>query len=278
MPQPDLYDHVLEAADYILSRSEIKPVLAFFLGSGYGSLVEHVIGPTQIHYADIPYMQTTSVKGHQSLVVTGMLFDVPVIVWCGRMHWYEGRDMNEITFPVRASGLMGVKNVIFTNAAGGLNPLYQVGDLVILRDHINLFPSNPLIGYHDPRWGARFPDMSEIYNLIWIEKALELSTPELSIHTGVYAGLSGPSLETPAEYRYLRIIGADLVGMSTIPEVVVAHQLGMRIMAISVISNKVNEQGRAVNKTTHEGVLDELKESMYKVINVFRILLSQLTE
>ena len=277
MPDQALYDQALKAASFLRSKFEITPRLALFLGSGYAPIIELITNRIEVLYHEIPYMSTTTVEGHTSALYFGEFYQIPVMMWGGRMHYYEGYSMDDITFPVRVSKLMNVEHAIFTNAAGGINTAYNIGDLVLIKDHINLFPANPLRGYNDPRWGLRFPDTSEVYNINWIKKTRETGKLlNIPLHEGVYVGVSGPSLETPAEYRYLRIIGADVVGMSTVPEVLVAHQLGIKILGISIVSNIVNEEGHSDIQTTHEEVLLKLKKAMPTMVELFQHLIPQL--
>ena len=273
-----LFETTKKATQYIGSIIAYKPSVSFFMGTGQSSFldlldsIEH-----RIPYSDIPGMKTTSVSSHSSELVFGHITGIPVCVWRGRLHYYEGHSMEDVTLPVRISGVLGISKAIFLNAAGGINTEYQAGDLVLAKDHIYLFPENPLRGTHDERWGPRFPDMSAVYNRDWIEKCLAVRNElDLNLHTGVYLGLMGPSLETPAEYRYLKTIGADLVGMSTLPEVIVAQQMQMQKITISVISNVVNTRGHSVQKTTIDGVVQVVDNAMLQVQKLVKRIISEL--
>lgn len=273
-----LFEITAKATRYIVSIIAYKPSVSFYMGTGQSSFldlldsIEH-----RIPYSDIPGMKTASVSSHTSEVVFGHISGVPVSIWRGRLHYYEGHSMDDITLPVRISGLLGISKAIFLNAAGGINIDYRAGDLVLAEDHIYLFRENPLRGPHDERWGPRFPDMSTVYNLDWIAKCLAVREElDVDVHTGVYVGLMGPSLETPAEYRYLRTIGADLVGMSTLPEVIVAHEMGMQKIVISVISNVVDTQGNSIHKTTIEEVVKVVDSAMLEVQKLIKNIILDL--
>ena len=226
------------AAKFILSKTKLRPKIALVLGSGLGAFADELGDATQIPYAKIPGFPQSTATGHAGQLVIGKAEGVPVVAMQGRVHSYEGYSAKEVTFPIRVFGRLGIKSVILTNAAGGINPRYAQGALVTIRDHINLQGTNPLIGPNDERFGPRFPDMSKAYSqayrAIVVEEARRL---KMEIPEGVYAALSGPSYETPAEIRYLRTIGADLVGMSTVPEVIVARHMGIEVLGISCVTN-----------------------------------------
>ena len=226
------------AAQFILARTPLRPKLALVLGSGLGAFADSLTDATRVPYSEIPTFPRSTAIGHAGQMVLGNAGNVPVAVLQGRAHLYEGYSPQEVTFPVRAFGRMGITAVILTNAAGGINLSYSQGALVLLRDHINLQGTNPLIGANDDRFGVRFPDMTRAYSReyreIAREEAAKLGIP---LHEGVYAGLLGPSYETPAEIEYLRRIGADLVGMSTVVEVIAARHMQMKVLAISCVTN-----------------------------------------
>ncbi len=227
-----------EAKDYILSLTDFKPEFGIILGTGLGALVKDIIKEKEISYEEIPHFPVSTVESHSGKLILGYISGKKVIVMQGRFHYYEGYSMQEIVLPVRVMKLLGIKMLFISNAAGGLNPNYKISDLMVINDHINLLPENPLRGKNIDELGIRFPDMSEVYNKQIIKKALQLSSQmEIDIHEGVYAAVSGPNLETPAEYNYLRIIGADAVGMSTVPEVIAARQMELPVFAISVITD-----------------------------------------
>lgn len=226
------------AATFILSKTKLRPRIAVVLGSGLGSLAEDLTGATRIPYEKIPGFPRSTAIGHAGRLVIGKAGDVAVAAMQGRVHFYEGYSAKEVAFPMRVLGRAGIRAAILTNAAGGINLEFKQGALVILRDHLNLQGVNPLIGANDERFGPRFPDMTHAYWKPYREVALaEAKRRGMEVHEGVYAALSGPSYETPAEIRYLRTTGADLVGMSTAPEVIVASHMGIRVLGISCVTN-----------------------------------------
>ena len=256
------------AAQFILARTPLRPKIALVLGSGLGAFADSLTDATRVPYSEIPTFPRSTAIGHAGQMVLGNAGNVPVAVMQGRAHLYEGYSPQEVTFPVRAFGRMGITAVILTNAAGGINLSYSQGALVVIRDHINLQGANPLVGPNDDRFGVRFPDMTQAYakeyRQIARDEAGNLGIPK---HEGVYAGLLGPSYETPAEIEYLRRIGADLVGMSTVAEVITARHMGIKVLAISCVTNmaagildqplshaEVMETGERV-KTTFESLL-----------------------
>jgi purine-nucleoside phosphorylase len=226
------------AAKYILSKTKLRPRIAVVLGSGLGAFADELDGATRIPYEKIPGFSRSTAVGHAGRLVIGKAGGIVVAAMQGRVHSYEGYSPKEVVFPIRVFGRMGIRSVILTNAAGGINPKFKQGALVAIRDHINLQGSNPLVGPNDDRFGARFPDMSQAYWKSYREIALaEAKRLGIEVREGVYAALSGPSYETPAEIRYLRTMGADLVGMSTVPEVIVARHMGIRVLGISCVTN-----------------------------------------
>jgi len=227
-----------EAVDFIKSKTDAKPQFGVILGTGLGGLVNDIDNQFAIDYTDIPYFPVSTVESHSGRLIFGTVADKPVVVMQGRFHYYEGYNMKEVTFPVRVMKMLGIEMLFISNAAGALNPDYKISDLMIINDHINLLPENPLTGENIDELGVRFPDMSEPYDLLLIEQGLSIAKANgIPIHKGVYAAVSGPNLETPAEYKYLRIIGADAVGMSTVPENIVARQMDLPCFAISVITD-----------------------------------------
>jgi purine-nucleoside phosphorylase len=243
-----------ETKKYLLDTISEPPEFGIILGSGLGSLAERVQEQTVIPYKEIPHFPVSTVAGHSGRLVVGTLASKRVIVLQGRFHYYEGYEMHEVTFPVRLMKALAVKNLLVTNAAGGINPAYSPGDLVLIKDHINLMGNNPLKGSNISIHGPRFPDLSEAYDSRWLEKALAVMEElGLKAQQGVYAAVSGPSYETPAEIRFLRIVGADLVGMSTVPEVIVANHCGMRVLGISCVTNMA--AGILPQKLSHAEVI-----------------------
>jgi purine-nucleoside phosphorylase len=226
------------AAKCVLERTPLRPRIGLVLGSGLGGFADSLTDATRIPYADIPGFPRSTAIGHAGQLVIGKAGVVPVAVMQGRVHLYEGYSAKEVAFPMRVFGRMGIRAVILTNAAGGINLNYQQGALVLIRDHINLQGTNPLTGPNDDRFGVRFPDMTHAYEKSYRERAREEAGKlGMTLHEGVYAALPGPSYETPAEIRYLRAIGADLVGMSTVFEVIAARHMGIKVLAISCVTN-----------------------------------------
>lgn len=234
-----ILDKISEASQFIKnSIVHDIPHVAFMMGSGMSGIADLLTDQETIDYGDIPHFPVSTVEGHKGKLVVGKLEDSPVLIFAGRWHYYEGYSMQEITFPVRVMKAIGVTTSIFTNASGGVNPNYRAGELVILRDHINMLPEHPLRGKNEPSLGLRFPDMKDTYDInirkIFREAATEIG---VNIEEGVYFALQGPSLETPSEYVMAHRLGADMVGMSTVPEVIVARHSGLRVGAISIATN-----------------------------------------
>ncbi len=226
------------AAQSVLQQTKLRPKIALVLGSGLGGFAESLTDAARIPYAEIPSFPRSTAIGHAGQLVIGKSNSVAVAAMQGRVHLYEGYSAQEVAFPMRVFGRMGIKAVILTNAAGGINLNYQQGALVLIRDHINLQGANPLIGPNDDRFGVRFPDMTHAYDRNYREVAKqEAAQLKMTLHEGVYAAMPGPSYETPAEINYLRIIGADLIGMSTVSEVIAARHMGIRVLAISCVTN-----------------------------------------
>ncbi len=230
--------HAEVAAKSILAKTKLRPRIGLILGSGLGAFANEIAGAARIEYAKIPHFPRSTAIGHAGRMVIGKVADVPVAIMQGRVHFYEGYSMREVIFPMRVMARMGIGAVVVTNAAGGINRNFKQGCLVVLRDHINLQGTNPLIGPNDEHFGERFPDMTQVYWKPYQAAALQDGKRlGIEIAEGVYAALTGPSYETPAEIRYLRTIGADLVGMSTVPEVIAAAHLGIRVLGISCVTN-----------------------------------------
>jgi purine-nucleoside phosphorylase len=234
----DDFTHAQSAAAFLLAQTRLRPRIGVVLGSGLGAFADDLLDAARIPYANIPFFPRSTAIGHVGQMVIGTTGGIPIAAMQGRVHLYEGYSAQEVAFPVRVFAGLGIRAVILTNAAGGISPEYKQGALVVISDHINLQGTNPLVGPNEERFGARFPDMTQAYSRTYRDMALQ-SARKLgkSLHQGVYAGLLGPSYETPAEIRYLRAIGADLVGMSTIPEVVAARHMGLNVLAISCVTN-----------------------------------------
>ena len=248
-----------EATSYIRERISGFPETAIILGSGLGGIVDRISVEEEIDYASIPHFPVSTVAGHDGKLISGTLEGKPVLVMKGRFHFYEGYTMAEVTFPVRVMKFLGIKLLIVSNAAGGINPDFEIGDIMVINDHIHSMP-NPLIGKYIPELGARFPDMSETYSRELIDR-FQVHAKELGIRIreGCYVGVTGPTLETPKEYEYFRFIGGDAVGMSTTPEAIVAHQMGIDIFAISVITD-LGVPGK-IKKLTHQDVILAAEEA-----------------
>jgi purine-nucleoside phosphorylase len=270
---------VREAASSVRGRLPVSPRVGIILGSGLGPLADEVQDPTVVPYAEIPHFAVSTVSGHAGQLVGGTLEGVPVAVLRGRVHFYEGYSLQQVTFPVRTLRRLGAELLIITNAAGGLNPSYRAGDLMALTDHINLpglAGQNPLIGSDEPELGVRFLDMTDQYDGALRARALELGAElNLRIHQGVYVVVAGPSFETRAELRYLRLIGADAVGMSTVPEVIVARHERMRVLGISVITNTADPDA-VVADVSHEGVLSVAERAGTGLAAIIRGILRSL--
>ncbi len=234
----DLKAKITESVQFINQKSKVKPKIAIILGTGLGELAEDIQEKEIIPYSEIPNFPVSTVQSHSGNLVLGKLGNKEVVAMQGRFHYYEGYSLKEVTFPVRVMKKLGADTIIISNAAGGMNRFFKRGDLMLITDHINLFGDNPLIGPNDEDLGPRFPDMSEAYNQKLIELAKKVALKEkIRLQEGVYAGLTGPTLETSAEYRFLISIGADAVGMSTVPEVIVANHMGMKVLGISCITD-----------------------------------------
>lgn len=248
-----LYDQAMEAVAAIRARSTLKPAIAAILGSGLGDLVSAIHDAVALPYEEIPHFARSTVPGHAGRLLIGTLEGVPIVVMQGRFHFYEGYPTQVLTLPVRVMHLLGASTLIVTNAAGGLNPAYRVGDFMLLRDHIGIpgmAGANPLAGPNDERFGERFPPLAMAYDagLRALARSVATGWPDMTLHEGVYVMVSGPSYETGAELRFLRQIGADAVGMSTVPEVIVARHMGMRVLGLSLITNTATgEETEAVN-------------------------------
>jgi len=243
-----MLEAIKKTASFIKGKTACNPEVAIILGTGLGGLADDVQIHSRLSYADIPGFSKITAPGHSGQLIFGQLGGKEVMVMQGRFHYYEGYSMQEITFPVRVMKYLGVKYLFISNASGGVNPDFSVGDLMIMEDHINLLP-NPLIGRHYPEFGARFPDMSEPYNKELIDKALKIAEKyHIKIQKGCYVAVTGPTLETPKEYYFFRTIGGDTVGMSTVPEVIVAHQMGIPCFGISIITD-LGIPGRIVKVT-----------------------------
>lgn len=264
----DLVRQVDEAANFISKWSGLRPLIAVVLGSGLGSFADELADATEIDYAEIPHFHRSTAVGHAGRLVLGKIAGDPLVVMQGRVHLYEGYSAGEVAFPMRAFARLGARAAILTNAAGGINLEYSQGALVAIKDHINLQGQNPLTGPEDVRLGLRFIDMTEAYSRHYRQLAREAAaTIGIELREGIYAALAGPSYETPAEIRFLRTIGADLVGMSTVPETIVARQMGLKVLAVSCVTNMA--AGVLDTPLNHQQVL----EAGHRVSGQFKALL-----
>ena len=263
-----------ESFDYIQTQTNVKPTIGIILGTGLGGLVNEINIIDEIPYENIPNFPVSTVKSHSGKMIFGELGGKQVVAMQGRFHFYEGYDMQEVTFPVRVMKFMGIERLFLSNASGGVNPDYEVGEIMIIDDHINLFPAHPLIGKNFDDLGPRFPDMSTAYDKKMVALAQEIAKENnIRVATGTYAGLTGPTLETPAEYKYVRVIGADTVGMSTVPEVIVARHMGIPCFAISIITD-LGVEGK-IEETSLEDVIEVANRQEPKMTIIMKELISR---
>jgi purine-nucleoside phosphorylase len=270
-----MYTRVQEAARFLRARAALQPSVAVILGSGLGTLGREVESGRVVPYAAVPHFPISTVEGHASQIVFGCLQGKPVAVMQGRFHYYEGYSMQDVTFPIRVLRALGATTLILTNAAGGLNPRFQVGDLMLIRDVINLMGDNPLRGPNDERLGPRFPNMHDLFSVEMLRAARAAARREgIRLRSGVYAGVSGPAYETGAEIRMLRTLGADAVGMSTVPEVLVARHAGIQnVLGISCITNVEAARRGAVRQASpvsHAGVLEAASRAECRLTALLR--------
>lgn len=272
----ELFEQIAVSVDFIKSKVASRPEIGIILGTGLSNFTNELTKTESISYADIPNFSTSTVKSHKGELVFGQVAGKSIVVMAGRFHYYEGYDMDQVSFPVRVLKYLGVKTLLISNAAGGVNENYFPGDVVAVNDHINLLPANPLRGYNDERIGDRFPDMSDTYDKTLIVKALEVGKAnEIPIHSGVYVALQGPNLETPAEYNFIHTIGGDMVGMSTVPEVLVAKHMNMRLFVLSVISNRCFPLSE-IKKTTLESVIEVANLAEPRLSIIFKAIIKEL--
>lgn len=271
-----MYDRIQSTANYIKEKTNnFLPSTGIILGTGLGGLVKEIEAEYVLAYETIPDFPVSTVEGHSGKLIFGKLSGKNVVAMQGRFHFYEGYSMKEVVFPVRVMKLLGIERLFVSNASGGVNPAYEIGDLMILSDHINLFPGNPLIGPNDKRFGPRFPDMSEPYDHAMIALAKKIAREQsIKVQEGVYVGLSGPTFETPAEYKYVRVIGGDTVGMSTVPEVIAARHMGIPVFAMSVITD-LGVPGKIV-EVTHEDVQKVAEIAEKKMTQLMKEMVSRL--
>ena len=268
-----MLERIQETASYLKSKMKTQPETAIILGTGLGSLVNEITDKYEISYESIPNFPVSTVEGHSGKLIFGKLGNKEILAMQGRFHFYEGYAMTEVTFPVRVMRELGIKTLFVSNAAGGMNPDFEIGDLMIITDHINFFPEHPLRGKNIP-YGPRFPDMSEAYSEELIRKANEIATEKgIKVQHGIYIGTQGPTYETPAEYKMFRILGADAVGMSTVPEVIVANHCGIQVFGISVITD-LGVEGKIV-QVTHEEVQKAADAAQPLMTTIMRELINR---
>lgn len=255
-----MWEQVQQTVEYIKNKTGFTPEYGVILGSGLGSFTDDIVIEHTLPYNEIPNFPVSTVEGHKGALVFGTIGDKKVVAMQGRFHYYEGYDMKQVTFPVRVMKYIGVTKLIVSNASGGVNPNYKVGSIVLIKDHINMMPEHPLRGKNDERFGPRFVNMSEPYSQKMIAKARELAKElNIEVQDGVYLGLQGPTFETLAEYRMVKALGGDCVGMSTVPEVIVARHMDLETFGLSVITDMGNEE--AIETITHEEVLEAAREA-----------------
>ena len=268
-----MLERIQETADFLKSKMHTHPETAIILGTGLGSLANEITDKYEIGYETIPNFPVSTVEGHSGKLIFGKLGNKDIMAMQGRFHFYEGYSMKEVTFPIRVMRELGIKTLFVSNAAGGMNPAFEIGDLMIITDHINFFPEHPLHGKNIP-YGPRFPDMSEAYNQALIRKADEIANEKgIKVQHGIYIGTQGPTYETPAEYKMFRILGADAVGMSTVPEVIVANHCGIQVFGISVITD-LGVEGKIV-EVTHEDVQKAADAAQPLMTTIMRELINR---
>lgn len=281
--QPNIYQKIRAAVDAIQQKAGITPEnsnersprVGLVLGSGLGPIAEQVTDATVIPYSEIPYFHGTSVEGHAGEMILGKFDGVPVVCLKGRFHFYEGYPMEDVVFPTRVISALGIETLVLTNAAGGINTRFKPGDIMLIEDHINFMGDNPLKGPNLKELGPRFPDMTEAYSRACIELLRQTASElQIPLQQGVYIGLLGPTYETPAEVRMLRTLGADSVGMSTVPEAIAANHLGVRVAGISLITNLA--AGLSQHKLTHEEVIENSRIGARKITALLKVAIPRL--
>lgn len=270
-----MLNQIQETKAFLEIKTKIKPFAGIVLGTGLGNLSSEIIIETTIPYQEIPHFPVSTVEGHHGQLIFGTLNNTPIVAMQGRFHYYEGYSLKECTFPIRVMKALGISNLFLSNASGGVNANFEIGDIMLITDHINLLPDNPLRGKNIDELGPRFPDMSEPYSKKLNTLVLDIAKQHnIKLQQGVYAVLSGPTFETPAEYKYMRIIGADTVGMSTVPEVIVARHMDLPCMAMSIITD-LGVEGKII-EISHEEVQKVAKAAEPKMTLIIKELLSKL--
>lgn len=268
-----MLEKIQETATFLRSKIHINPKTSIILGTGLGKLAEEITDRYEISYQDIPHFPISTVEGHSGKLIFGKLGNKDIMAMQGRFHFYEGYSMKEVTFPIRVMRELGIQTLFVSNAAGGMNPNFEIGDLMIITDHINFFPEHPLRGKNIP-YGPRFPDMSEAYSKDLILKADKIAEEKgIKVQHGIYIGTQGPTFETPAEYKMFHILGADAVGMSTVPEVIVANHCGIKVFGVSVITD-LGVEGKIV-EVSHEEVQKAADEAQPRMTTIMRELINR---
>lgn len=268
-----MLEKILETASFLKERMQTSPKTAIILGTGLGSLANEITEKNEISYKDIPNFPVSTVEGHSGKLIFGKLGNKDIMAMQGRFHFYEGYNMKEVTFPIRVMRELGIKTLFVSNASGGMNPSFDIGDLMIITDHINLFPEHPLRG-KNIEYGPRFPDMHEAYSKDLIVEAMNIAKEmNIKVQHGVYLGTQGPTFETPSEYKMFHILGADAVGMSTVPEVIVANHCGIKVFGISVITD-LGVIGKIV-EVSHEEVQKAADEAQPRMTAIMRELINR---
>ena len=270
-----MLENIKQTTDYLRDRIGEVPNTAIILGTGLGELVHEIEDKYEIPYTEIPNFPVSTVEGHSGKLIIGTLGGKKIVAMQGRFHYYEGYSMKQVTFPIRVFKALGIEYLFVSNAAGGMNPSFDIGDIMLIEDHINMFPEHPLHGKNHNELGTRFPDMSEAYNRELRLKAMEIAGEKnIKLQHGVYVGVSGPTFETPAEYNYFRIIGGDAVGMSTVPEVIVANHAGMKVLAFSIITD-LGVIGKIV-EVSHEDVQEAARIAQPKMAEIMRTIIQKI--
>jgi purine-nucleoside phosphorylase len=270
-----LLQQLEETGSFLAGQTEIKPKIGLILGSGLGELADQLEKSVAVDYGSIPHFPVSTVEGHAGKLVFGVLEGQPVVAMQGRFHYYEGYSMQEVTYPVRVMKALGVEVLIVTNACGGMNPSFEAGDLMIIRDHLNMTGANPLVGRNEPTLGPRFPDMSRAYTPELVRFAKKTASDlDIPVREGVYAGISGPNYMAPAELTMLRLLGGDAVGMSTVPEVIVASHAGLKVIGISCVTDMAI--GEELEPLTHAQVIEVANRTKPRFIRLVKALVAGL--
>jgi purine-nucleoside phosphorylase len=264
-----------ETVRYLRKQYRTKPQVGIVLGSGLGNFTEEIEIEKEVAYEDIPYFPVSTVEGHKGKLVFGKLGGKTIVAMAGRFHFYEGYTQQDVVFPIRVMKLLGIETLLLSNAAGGVNPSYKVGDIMLIKDHISFFTPNPLIGKNIADFGPRFPDMSEPYKKHLLQKAMDISARHgFGVKEGVYVAVTGPTFETRAEYKMIQVLGGDVVGMSTVQEAIIANHMGLDVFAVSVVTDVGIREDE--NVITHEEVLQAAREAEPRLATIFRELVAML--